>query len=328
MIKTTYTPALEKPPIIGGGGIYDFFPRYNEGIAKRQVLDIDKPYKVTLTILAAVPFLVLAVIFSALLPTVPTIALNVIGVACFAGFVRPLIWTCLKQEVAAVPASRGLHDEVSKIVQTYNSLLRVREFMPEGIGSRERIDDFGRMAFKLFQECERLPKGMDGSNKNFYRVQNEIQQQMQNLINSGRELTDLVASRRAENTLESIKTLGISQYAEHVSLETMAFRALTMGDDDDEPKKVVVGGVRNIPPRPRKKNPGAKSEIPASVFRGIATGTGNAERYRAILDEMETHQPTMRVMGEPLADFHERQEAEFRKRQEFLEQVIQDLDDV
>lgn len=164
--------------------------------------------------------------------------------------------------ISAVRAGRrGFNDEFIEIVSTHKRLLAMRSLLPEGAGIRARVDEYGRLAYNLFSECNRLPSHVSARGKEFYRLQNEIQVEAQRLIDSGNELVDLIASRRAENTLESVKMLGIKEYAEQVSIETMAHRALQAGDDHPKGRTFRDEWQRKpIPPRPQKRRVGGQTK--------------------------------------------------------------------
>lgn len=214
-------------------------------VAKQSYLDISTPFKATLTTGWAVFVASVLAVLGAIHLVVFIVGAIVLAVASVPAMVA--VHAYYKSETPQ-GLGRRLDDEIKKLVKTYDKLLDMRSMLPEGGGYSLRITQFGRLCHELLGEVERLPR-MGGENKNFHRLINEVQTKMQALINSGEDLADLIATRRVENTLESIKFLGIDEYTDHMSVEMATFRALAAAPDPD-PKKIVVGG--EIPSR---KNP-------------------------------------------------------------------------
>lgn len=233
MIKTTYKPTTGTAD---GYWTYDTIRQREKnvpGIARVRQIELPAAYKV-MVVLALMTVVTFVIALRNWLwdPTGATGVVVTVVQSLIAGFViSGSVFVLMNglPEKKAIAAPRGMTDEISAIVKNYRKLLSLRQLMPEGAGIRERVDEYGRLAFNLLGECARLPD-MDGSHSHFFQVQNQIQIEAKRLADSGRDLIGLISSRRAENTLESVKTLGIQEYAEHVSIETMAHRALSAGD--------------------------------------------------------------------------------------------------
>lgn len=222
MIATEYRPhkRLNSAPHLINVG---------EGMVKVRILDVERPVKVTATIINFLVHFVLLILIAAspvgvLIASVAAAALTTTSL-----FVLHGIWRYVNADFV-LPESRGIDDEIKGVRETYERLCDMRSMMPEGSGWIERIDEYGRIAYQMFVEIDRLPRDLSARQATAYKVKNEIQVEMQKLINTGNELIDLIATQRTENTKQAISHLGIDAYAEHVSVATAAHRALSSGE--------------------------------------------------------------------------------------------------
>ena len=238
MKTTTYYAPLEYSSS-------DFPHRHNQcTVARYHKLEVSPQTKVVAAIACTVFAAVLLTVLSSINLILGLVMLPVLIAGAGAAYTG--LFAHYRREAPA-PLGTRLDDEVKDIVDTYRRMIRVRDMSPEGSGYHQRIDEYGKLAFDLFSEVERLPR-MTGHDQSFHRVLNEIQTRMKALVDAGDNLVDLIGTRRAENTLASIQHIGVDEYADAVSLETMAFRALNAGDDEPTPKeptpkKIQVGGL-------------------------------------------------------------------------------------
>lgn len=248
------------------------------GIRKAQYWDVPQSYQATFGLIA----IAISIVLSYVIPdpnfvgSVGMVANLVIDVATT--MLLPVL-VCLalykfshgKTISTAAAAPRGLTDEIDEIVHTYKRMLELKHLAPEGTGVRERINEYGRLAYLFIGECAKLPI-VDASRSEFYRLQNEIQQEAKKLIEAGNNIISLVTNQRAENTLNSVRFIGIDEYAEQISIQTMAHRALSSGDG---PAK----GEEPIPPRPRKKMKAPSAEHMEMLDDVVARRAGLKARF-------------------------------------------------
>lgn len=243
MITTKYVPASGSAEIYENGRWWTDDDHL--GIAKTRVLDVDTSWKITAS--------VAAFIVPALTLLIPGGLGFIIFMICMSAYfwAMKMVWMRIDFK-PVIAAPKGITDEVEEVAKVYRQMLKVRSMLPEGAGMRERIDEYGRIAYLCLLECQRLPQ-MSGKYDAFYAVQNELQTKLRNLADAGTSLVNLIATRRAENTITNIEHLGINEYIEHVSLETMAYRSLGAGT----PSEPVDLGTPDVyePGEPVKAKP-------------------------------------------------------------------------
>jgi hypothetical protein len=189
-------------------------------VARVKTLDYSFPTKVTAS--------TVVVVSGILALTVAWGIHFLVGIICALVLVIPLglawqkLWAYWDRELPDA-LNRRLDDEVKALTKTNTELQRMRALLPEGGGYDVRITEFGRLSHRLLQEVERLPR-LGGESKHYFQIVNEVQTKIKSLVDSGQDLIDLIGTKRAENTLESIRYLGIDEYTDHISVEMASRR--------------------------------------------------------------------------------------------------------
>lgn len=175
---------------------------------------------------------------------IPLIVLAFI-VAVWADVTRRLIKSGIAVNTTEVQ-NRGLNDELDSLHHHSKTLRELKTLIPEGSGMVDKIDEYNHLTCQIYDAVEQLPDA-EGRHNNAYRAKDDIRTQMLTLASSGRELADLIATQRTENTVQTISHIGIDLYAENVSLATAAYRALGTGEEPVEngkAPKIVVGETK------------------------------------------------------------------------------------